>query len=119
MLQFLALRTLGTLDFLLSSLIRLVISGMKYGACGADMRFCRTRLCTKANERHKSSITLDTRLSFPWELYQSSSLARRAPSERLRSLAQTMRVSTVSVPAKVPKPQSTPAMTRSRPTTLA
>jgi transposase len=51
--------------------------------------------------------------------HHSSADARRAPSTSERSLCQTMLVSTCTRPAKVPKPQSTPAMTFSRPTTEA
>jgi hypothetical protein len=44
-----------------------------------------------------------------------------APSASARSLAQTMLSATIggALPTKVPKPQSTPAMTRSRPTMSA
>src|SRR5262245_21332141 len=45
--------------------------------------------------------------------------ARRAPSARAPSLAHTMVGWISSEPAKVAKPQSLPAITRSRPTTLA
>src|SRR6185312_4413253 len=45
--------------------------------------------------------------------------ASRAPSESEASFIHTILESTCSRPAKVPKPQSTPAMTFSRPTTLA
>ena len=51
--------------------------------------------------------------------YQSSLEASRAPSTSERSLCHTMLVSTWTLPAKVPNPQSTPAMTFSRPTTPA
>ena len=53
------------------------------------------------------------------DAYQSAREARPAPSTSARSLCQTMFVSTWTRPAKVPNPQSTPAMTFSRPTTLA
>ena len=46
-------------------------------------------------------------------------LARRAPSARAPSFAQAIAGSTVGASAKVAKPQSTPAMTFSRPTTSA
>ena len=49
----------------------------------------------------------------------SDSLARRAPSASVSSLAQTIDGSTLVMPAKVEKPQSVPAMTLSRPTSLA
>lgn len=45
--------------------------------------------------------------------------AKRAPSARAASLANTMVGCTVGGPAKVPKPQSAPAMTFSRPTSCA
>ena len=45
--------------------------------------------------------------------------ASRAPSASDASFIQTILVSTWTRPAKVPKPQSTPAMTLSRPTALA
>ena len=51
--------------------------------------------------------------------YQSSRDARRAPSTMADSLAQAMLVSTLRPQAEVPKPQSLPAMTFSRPTILA
>ena len=51
--------------------------------------------------------------------HQSSLEARRAPSTSEPSLRQTMLVSTWTLPANVPKPQSTPAMTFSRPITPA
>jgi len=46
-------------------------------------------------------------------------LAKRAPSARAPSFAQAIAGTTVGAPAKVAKPQSTPAMTFSRPTTCA
>src|SRR6266446_10614681 len=46
-------------------------------------------------------------------------LAMRAPSARAPSFAQAIAGSTVGAPAKVAKPQSTPAMTFSRPTMSA
>ena len=49
----------------------------------------------------------------------SSLLASAAPSDSAFSFAQAMRASTVVEAALVPKPQSTDAMTRSRPTALA
>jgi MFS family permease len=51
--------------------------------------------------------------------HQSAREARSAPSTSARSLCHTMFVSTWTLPAKVPNPQSTPAMTFSRPTTEA
>ena len=51
--------------------------------------------------------------------YQSSFEASRAPSARLASFAQTMSGSTAAWPTQVPKPQSVPAMTFSRPTSRA
>src|SRR5262245_41789638 len=45
--------------------------------------------------------------------------ASRAPSASAASFIHTILESTCSRPAKVPKPQSTPAMTFSRPTTRA
>jgi hypothetical protein len=51
--------------------------------------------------------------------YQSSAEARRAPCTRDCSLAQAILPSTLRPQAEVPKPQSVPAMTRSRPTTSA
>ena len=47
---------------------------------------------------------------------QNSRVARRAPSARLASFAQTTSGSTAAWPTQVPKPQSLPAMTFSRPT---
>ena len=43
----------------------------------------------------------------------------RAPSASASSLAQAIEGTTVGAPAKVAKPQSTPAITFSRPTTPA
>ena len=54
-----------------------------------------------------------------YQRYQNSRDASRPPSERLRSLAHTTPGSTAACPTQVPKPQSVPAMTRSRPTSLA
>lgn len=51
--------------------------------------------------------------------YQNSREARRAPSTRLAIFAHTTPGSTAAWPTQVPKPQSVPAMTRSRPTSLA
>ena len=51
--------------------------------------------------------------------YQNSLEARRAPAARVASLAQTMSGSTADWPTQVPKPQSVPAMTLSRPTSFA
>ena len=45
--------------------------------------------------------------------------ARRAPSTREESLAHTMEAGTFRPQAEVPKPQSVPATTRSRPTISA
>src|SRR5438034_3302344 len=49
-------------------------------------------------------------------VYQSCWEAKRAPSARACSFAQAISGSTVEDPAKVAKPQSVPAITRSRPT---
>jgi hypothetical protein len=50
---------------------------------------------------------------------QNSREASRAPSARLPILAQTTPGSTAACPTQVPKPQSVPAITRSRPTSRA
>jgi 23S rRNA pseudouridine1911/1915/1917 synthase len=50
---------------------------------------------------------------------QNSCVARRAPSAMLASLAHVMSGSTAAWPTQVPKPQSVPAMTFSRPTSRA
>jgi len=56
------------------------------------------------------------RLTYP----HSRLLAMAAPSPSARSFAQTMLSATAgSVRTAVPKPQSTPAITRSRPMTSA
>src|SRR6516165_6845071 len=59
----------------------------------------------------------------PWALrgvfFQSSAEAMRAPSAIAPNFAQTICESTIETPAKVAKPQSVPATTRSRPTTRA
>ena len=57
--------------------------------------------------------------TLPQVSYQSSWDASRAPSTMAASLAQAMLVSTFRPQAEVPKPQSLPAMTFSRPTMLA
>ena len=51
--------------------------------------------------------------------YHSLLLAISAPSANVFSLAQTISGSTTPKPAKVEKPQSVPAITRSRPIILA
>jgi hypothetical protein len=51
--------------------------------------------------------------------HQNSREANLAPSTRLAILAQTTPGSTAAWPTQVPKPQSVPAMTRSRPTSRA
>ena len=51
--------------------------------------------------------------------YHKRSLAKAAPSTRASNLAQAMSGSTAGRSAKVAKPQSAPAITRSRPTLLA
>lgn len=51
--------------------------------------------------------------------HHNAAEARRAPSTRECSLAQAILESTLRPQAEVPKPQSVPAMTRSRPTTSA
>jgi hypothetical protein len=51
--------------------------------------------------------------------HQNSREANLAPSTRLAILAQTTPESTAAWPTHVPKPQSVPAMTCSRPTSRA
>jgi hypothetical protein len=51
--------------------------------------------------------------------HHNAAEARRAPSTKECSLAQAILESTLRPQAEVPKPQSVPAMTRSRPTTSA
>ena len=57
--------------------------------------------------------------SGPVGVYQNSRVARRAPSAMLASFAQAMSGSTAAWPTQVPKPQSVPATTFSRPTSRA
>ncbi|MBI3799896.1 MAG: hypothetical protein HY268_23345 [Deltaproteobacteria bacterium] len=52
------------------------------------------------------------RHSLSWAQLQSRALARSAPSFRVRSFAHTTLSATISYPATVLNPQSTPAMTR-------
>src|SRR5215510_7671813 len=63
-------------------------------------------------------VTLRT-FAFQVERVHSFWLAMRAPSARVPSFAQAIAGSTVGAPAKVAKPQSTPAMTFARPTRSA
>ena len=75
----------------------------------------------KSGEKRKlndPAVTLLT-LAFHAERAHSFWLAMRAPSARAPSFAQAIAGSTVGAPAKVAKPQSTPAMTFSRPTMSA
>ncbi len=71
--------------------------------------------------RYYPPAGLSTRLQAHWnyQRYQNSRDANRPPSERLRSFAHTTPGSTAACPTQVPNPQSVPAITRSRPTSLA
>ena len=51
--------------------------------------------------------------------WKNARVASRAPSARVASFAHTMSGSTADCPTQVPKPQSVPAMTFSRPTSVA
>jgi CubicO group peptidase (beta-lactamase class C family) len=68
--------------------------------------------------RRRDAVTPLT-LAFQAGRAHSLWLVMRAPSTRAPSFAQAIAGSTVGVPAKVAKPQSTPAMTFSRPTRFA
>src|SRR5262249_52121653 len=61
----------------------------------------------------------DHRVELSCGRQHSSSDASRAPSLIDRNFAQTMLGAMIDMPAPVPKPQSLPAMTFSRPTTPA
>ena len=57
--------------------------------------------------------------SLTYVFYQSSSETRRAPCTSDWSVAHAIMASTFLLQADIPKPQLTPAMTFSRPTSLA
>jgi hypothetical protein len=61
----------------------------------------------------------DSGLAAASQCPQNSRVARRAPSAIAAILAHTTSGSTAAWPTQVPKPQSLPAMTFSRPTSLA
>jgi hypothetical protein len=68
--------------------------------------------------RYLGARGLGPRATYVWRAH-SLSLVIRAPSARAPSFAQAMVGTTVGAPAKVAKPQSTPATTFSRPTSSA
>src|SRR5438067_7351615 len=70
---------------------------------------------------HDAGETPAFQVSPVWRPYafQNCCEARRAPSAIAASFAQTTSGSTAACPTQVPKPQSLPAMTLSRPTRFA
>ncbi len=91
----------------------------RVGRRGRDLRAQRLRDRQVPGGRSRTRVRLGCHAAPAARRCHRSSVARRAPSPSAASFAHAMRGSIQSLSAKVPNPQSVPAITFSRPTTLA